>query len=387
MSEETPGEKTFAPTEKRLADAAKKGDVLRSKESGTAAVMLLGGAWLVFAGPWLLEGLAGLMREAFRFDARDMNDYNVSILMMEGLLISVLAILTLAVPVILVTLLTQLGFGRGRWVAKNLSAKGSRINPLSGLKRMFGPTGLIEMGKGLLKIVLLGAIALAWWWSSIDTMIGLGRGSLSVQLGAAWDAIVSLVFALSAGLVVIAMVDLPILWLRQQKRLKMSHQEMRDENKEAEGSPEMRSARRQRQRDIATGSVMGAMREAQFVITNPSHFAVALTYDQTKASAPIVLAKGRGDKAMAMKELAREMDLPMLEFPQLARSVYFTTRERQVICEDLYGAIASVLAYVMSLKRGESPQRPQIDVPVALRFDTDGRLAVNSTAAASFSER
>ncbi|WP_454598488.1 EscU/YscU/HrcU family type III secretion system export apparatus switch protein [Qipengyuania sp. SM2507] len=387
MSEETPGEKTFAPTEKRLADAAKKGDVLRSKESGTAAVMLLGGAWLVFAGPWLLEGLAGLMREAFRFDARDMNDYNVSILMMEGLLISVLAILTLAVPVILVTLLTQLGFGRGRWVAKNLAAKGSRINPLSGLKRMFGPTGLIEMGKGLLKIVLLGAIALAWWWSSIDTMIGLGRGSLSVQLGAAWDAIVSLVFALSAGLVVIAMVDLPILWLRQQKRLKMSHQEMRDENKEAEGSPEMRSARRQRQRDIATGSVMGAMREAQFVITNPSHFAVALTYDQTKASAPIVLAKGRGDKAMAMKELAREMDLPMLEFPQLARSVYFTTRERQVICEDLYGAIASVLAYVMSLKRGESPQRPQIDVPVALRFDTDGRLAVNSTAAASFSER
>jgi flagellar biosynthesis protein FlhB len=387
MSEETAGEKTFAPTEKRLADAAKKGDVLRSKESGTAAVMLLGGAWLVFAGPWLLEGLAGLMREAFRFDARDMNDYNVSILMMEGLYLSVLAILTLAVPVILVTLLTQLGFGRGRWVAKNLAAKGSRINPLSGLKRMFGPTGLIEMGKGLLKIVLLGAIAFAWWWSSIDTMIGLGRGSLSVQLGAAWDAIVSLVFALSAGLVVIAMVDLPIMWLRQQKRLKMSHQEMRDENKEAEGSPEMRSARRQRQRDIATGSVMGAMREAQFIITNPSHFAVALTYDQTKASAPIVLAKGRGDKAMAMKELAREMDLPMLEFPQLARSVYFTTRERQVICEDLYGAIASVLAYVLSLKRGETPQRPQIEVPVALRFDAEGRLAVNSASPAPFSER
>tara|TARA_R110002072_G_scaffold292544_3_gene461360 strand:- start:7501 stop:8664 length:1164 start_codon:yes stop_codon:yes gene_type:complete len=387
MSEETAGEKTFAPTEKRLADAAKKGDVLRSKESGTAAVMLLGGAWLVFAGPWLLGGLAGLMREAFRFDARDMNDYNVGILMMEGLELSVLAVLTLAVPVIIVTLLTQLGFGRGRWVAKNLAAKGSRINPLSGLKRMFGPTGLIEMGKGLLKIVLLGAIAFAWWKSSIDTMLGLGRGSLSVQLGAAWDATVSLIFALSAGLVIIAMVDLPIMWLRQQKRLKMSHQEMRDENKESEGSPEMRSARRQRQRDIATGSVMGAMREAQFVITNPSHFAVALTYDQTKASAPIVLAKGRGDKAMAMKELAREMDLPMLEFPQLARSVYFTTRERQVICEDLYGAIASVLAYVLSLKRGESPQQPQIDVPVALRFDAEGRLAVNPASAGPFSER
>ena len=117
-----------------------------------------------------------------------------------------------------------------------------------------------------------------------------------------------------------------------------------------------------------------------------THFAVALTYDPLKASAPIVLAKGRGDKAMAMKELAREMELPTLEYPQLARSVYYTTRERQVICEDLYGAIASVLAYVMSLKRGETPLMPEIDVPEALRFDTEGRVsvaqAVNPGAAA-----
>ena len=378
MSEETAGEKTFAPTEKRLADAAKKGDVLRSKDAGTAAVMLFGGAWLALGGPWLLDGLARLARDAFLFDARDMNDFGVEDLFMQGLLLGVPAILTLAVPVIIVTLITQLGFGRGRWVADNLKAKGQRINPLQGLKRMFGPQGLIEMGKGILKIILLGAIAAAWWWTSMETVIGLGRGNLSAQLTAAWQAIVSLIFALSAGLVVIAFVDLPIQWLRQQKRLKMSHQEMRDENKETEGSPEMRAARRQRQRDIATGSVAGAMREAQFVITNPTHFAVAMTYDPTKASAPIVLAKGRGDKALAMKDLARELDLPTLEIPQLARSVYYTTRERQIICEDLYGAVASVLAYVFSLKRGETPLLPDIEVPAALRFDAEGRLAVNS---------
>jgi flagellar biosynthetic protein FlhB len=378
MSEETAGEKTFAPTEKRLADAAKKGDVLRSKDAGTAAVMLFGGAWLALGGPWLLDGLARLARDAFLFDARDMNDFGVEDLFMQGLLLGVPAILTLAVPVIIVTLITQLGFGRGRWVADNLKAKGQRINPLQGLKRMFGPQGLIEMGKGILKIILLGAIAAAWWWTSMETVIGLGRGNLSAQLTAAWQAIVSLIFALSAGLVVIAFVDLPIQWLRQQKRLKMSHQEMRDENKETEGSPEMRAARRQRQRDIATGSVAGAMREAQFVITNPTHFAVAMTYDPAKASAPIVLAKGRGDKALAMKELARELDLPTLEIPQLARSVYYTTRERQIICEDLYGAVASVLAYVFSLKRGETPLLPDIEVPAALRFDAEGRLAVNS---------
>lgn len=374
---ETAGEKTFAPTEKRLADAAKKGDVLRSKDAGTAAVMLLGGAWLALAGPYLLEGLAQLARDAFLFDARDIRDFGVSDLLLQGLLLGVPAILTLAVPVILVTLLTQLGFGRGRWVLDNLKAKGQRINPLSGLKRMFGPQGLIEMGKGLLKIALLGSIAAAWWWNSMETVIGLGRGNLSAQLSAAWYAIISLIFALSGGLIVIAMVDLPIQWLRQQKRLKMSHQELRDENKETEGSPEMRSARRQRQRDIATGSVAGAMREAQFVITNPTHFAVAMTYDPEKASAPIVLAKGRGDKALAMKELARELELPTVEMPQLARSVYYTTRERQVICEDLYGAVASVLAYVFSLKRGETPPVPAVEVPAALRFDTEGRLAVN----------
>ena len=367
---ETAGEKTFAPTEKRLADAAKKGDVLRSKDAGTAAVMLLGGAWLALAGPYLLEGLAQLARDAFLFDARDIRDFGVSDLLLQGLLLGVPAILTLAVPVILVTLLTQLGFGRGRWVLDNLKAKGQRINPLSGLKRMFGP-------QGLLKIALLGSIAAAWWWNSMETVIGLGRGNLSAQLSAAWYAIISLIFALSGGLIVIAMVDLPIQWLRQQKRLKMSHQELRDENKETEGSPEMRSARRQRQRDIATGSVAGAMREAQFVITNPTHFAVAMTYDPDKASAPIVLAKGRGDKALAMKELARELELPTVEMPQLARSVYYTTRERQVICEDLYGAVASVLAYVFSLKRGETPPVPAVEVPAALRFDTEGRLAVN----------
>ena len=384
---ETAGEKTFAPTEKRLADAAKKGDVLRSKDAGTAAVMLLGGAWLALAGPWLLEGLAGLARDAFLFDARDIRDFTISGLLMKGLLLGVPAILTLAVPVILVTLLTQLAFGRGRWVLDNLKAKGQRINPLSGLKRMFGPQGLVEMGKGLLKVALLGSIAGAWWWTSMETVIGLGRGNLSAQLSAAWHSIVSLIFALGGGLIVIAFVDLPIQWLRQQKRLKMSHQEMRDENKEAEGSPEMRAARRQRQRDIATGSVSGAMREAQFVVTNPTHFAVAMTYDPAKASAPIVLAKGRGDKAMAMKELAREMDLPMLELPQFARSVYYTTRERQVICEDLYGAVASVLAYVFSLKRGETPPLPAVEVPAALRFDTEGRIAVNLASEASFSER
>src|SRR5690606_39726897 len=123
-------------------------------------------------------------------------------------------------------------------------------------------------------------------------------------------------------------------------------------NKEAEGSPEARAHRRQRQRDIAAGSVANAMRQAQFVLTNPTHFAVAMIYDPDKAAAPLVLAKGRGDKAQAMKELAREYGVPLLEYPQLARSVYFTTRENQTIREEPSAAIATALAFVLTPKRG-----------------------------------
>jgi flagellar biosynthetic protein FlhB len=372
---ESAGEKSFAPTEKRRRDAALKGDVLRSRELSTAAVMLFGAAWLIFAGPWMLEELSSVLRAGLTFDRDAVMHFEVG-QMLGSMMLAVLAPLaTLAVPIILLAVASQLAFGEGRWVAENLAFKGSRLNPLSGLKRMFGMTGLIEMGKGLLKIALLGAIAFAWGRGWLETIMGLGKGNLSQQLSAGWGALTSLLLALAAGLVVIALIDLPVQWVRRMSRLKMTQQEMRDEHKEAEGSPEAKAMRRQRQREIAMGGVANAMREAQFVLTNPTHFSVAMAYDPERASAPIVLAKGRGDKALAMRELAREFEVPMLELPMLARSVYFTTRENQTIREELYAAIASVLAFVYSLKRGEQPRIPQVDVPVALRFDADGRSA------------
>ncbi|NBC88764.1 MAG: flagellar biosynthesis protein, partial [Alphaproteobacteria bacterium] len=145
-----------------------------------------------------------------------------------------------------------------------------------------------------------------------------------------------------------------------------------DETKQAEGSPEMKSARRQRQRDLARGSIGTAMKDAQFVIVNPMHFAVALTYDPALAPAPVVLAKGRGETALAMRDIAGEEGLPVLEYPALARAVYFTTRANQMVREELYVAIAALVAFVMSLKRGEAPRRPRIEVPEALLFDAEG---------------
>jgi flagellar biosynthetic protein FlhB len=373
MSDEA-GEKTFAPSEKRLKDAVKNGDILRSQDLGTAVAMLIGAAWLSFAGPWMLRVLQGTLRSGFIWDRADLDDFSPGRIML-GIGIQVMPpVLVLGCTVILGAIVSQIGMGGGAFVGGNLAPKASRLNPMNGLKRMFGPNGWIEMGKGLLKVALLGSIVYAWWNSRSAQIFGLGRGNLSSQLAYCWDTLSSLLFYLAAGLVIIALIDYPVQWVRRFMRLRMSQQEMRDEHKEAEGSPEKKQAIRQRQRQIAMGGVANAMREAQFVITNPTHFSIAIAYDPTIAPAPVVLAKGRGEKALAMRELAAELDLPVLEFPALARSIYYTTRERQVIREELYSAVAGVLAFVFSLKRGEQRERPVVDVPIELRFDADGRL-------------
>jgi flagellar biosynthetic protein FlhB len=377
---ETAGEKTFAPSAKRKQDAAKKGDVVRSRELATAAAILIGAAWLKFAGPWLLDDFRTAVRTGFVWNRGMLEDFAIGQVLTSLVWLALPPVLLLGALVIASSLISQMGFGEGRWVASNLAPKGSRLNPGSGLKRMFGVNGLIEIGKGLAKIGLMGAIAWVWAKGHIEGLARLGRGNLHGQLTYGWDAIVSLLFALAAGLVVIALIDFPIQWLRRNMRLKMSHQEMRDEAKEQEGAPEKKNAIRQRQRQLAMGGVAQAMRKAQFVVTNPTHFSVALSYDPEEAAAPVVLAKGRGEKALAMRELAAELDLPVLEYPALARSLYYTTRERQMIREELYVAVASVLAFVFSLKRGEHPARPQVDVPVLLRFDTEGRLDPQASA-------
>jgi flagellar biosynthetic protein FlhB len=374
MAEETPGEKTFAPTPKRRADAAKKGDVLRSKEVATLAGTGTGALLLLGLGPWLADSLAHTARAGFIFDRAALDGFAPGAVLADAALAVLPPVMVLGLVVALVTAASQLLLGEGRFVPGNAGFKASRINPLSGIKRILGWQGLIELGKGLAKLALLGGIA--WFWAAANGpgLLVLGRSPLPAQIGIATGAITGLVGALLAGLVVIAAIDYPLQRFQRDKRLKMSLQDMRDENKEAEGSPEMKSARRQRQRDLARGGVAKAMKDAQFVIVNPLHFAVALTYDPAIAPAPVVLAKGRGDTALAMREIAGENGLPLLEYPQLARAVYFTTQPNQMVREELYVAIAALVAFVMALKRGQRPRLPVIEVPEELRFDGDGKV-------------
>ena len=369
------GEKTFAPTEKRKHDAALKGDVLRSRELATAAAVLAGAAWLKFAGPWLIEALADGARAGLTWDRAALEDFSPGTVLLRLVVAVLPPVLLLAAVVMAAVVAVQLGPADGRWIGANLAPKPSRLNPLSGLKRMFGAQGWIEVGKGIAKVGLLGALAWSWGKSHLAQLLGLGRGaSLYDQLAHAWNALTGLLFVLAAGLVVIALIDWPVQWLRRYMRLRMSQQELRDEHKESEGSPERKAAQRQRQRQYASGAVAKAMREAQFVLTNPHRFAVAMTYDPARAAAPLVLAKGGGKKAMAMGNPAAERGVRVLESPPLARSLYFTTRENQTIREELYAAVASVLAFVLSLKRGEARPAPVVEVPLELRFDAEGRL-------------
>lgn len=374
MAEETAGEKTFAPTPKRRADAAKKGDVLRSREVATAAATGAGALAMLGIGPWLGERLGDVARAGFAFDRPALDRFTPAAALGDAALAALPPVMALGLVAAGLTVASQLLLGQdGRFVPGNAGFKASRINPLAGLKRILGWQGLIELGKGLAKLALLGGIA--WFWAAgrLAQLTALGTLPLEAQVAAAAEAIASLIGAMLIGMLAIAAIDYPLQRFQRDKRLKMSLQEMREETKEAEGSPEMRSARRQRQRDLARGGVAKAMQEAQFVIVNPLHFAVALTYDPARAPAPLLLAKGRGETALAMREIAAENGLPVLEYPQLARAVYFTTRPNQMVREELYVALASLVAFVMALKRGARPRRPVIEVPQALRFDADGR--------------
>jgi flagellar biosynthetic protein FlhB len=368
-------EKTLEPTEKKKEDAARSGDVLRSRELTTAVGMATGAATLVLTAPPLIEGLARIAIAALRFDRGTLEAFRPEVLGGLAARTMLPPILAIGALTMAITILVQVMTGQGGFNPAGLAFKGARLNPLNGLKRIFGMQGLVELAKSLVKLALLGSIAWFWVSGNLSAVLGLGRGNLSAQLGYARGAAAGLVGALVAGLLLIAAIDYPLQVWQRNRRLRMSHQDMRDEAKQAEGSPEMKAARRQRQRDLARGSIGKAMKEAQFVIVNPVHFAVALTYDPALAPAPVVVAKGRGETALAMREIAGEDGLPVLEYPALARAVYFTTRPRQMVREELYVAIAALVAFVLSLKRGEAPRLPVVEVPEDLRFDTEGNPA------------
>jgi flagellar biosynthetic protein FlhB len=368
-------QQTEAPTEKRKREAVEKGDVLQSRELGTALVMLAGAAWLAVAGPMLMGSLQAMLVDGLTFGAKDIRhfapaDVAARLLGFTLLPLALLFALTLVAAVGSAALLGSLGFRAGAF-----APKASKINPMTGLKRIFGTQGLIELVKSLAKVTLLGAIGWYLLDGELRRLLSLSATDPAPALGAFGDAFVTAVLLLAVALAAIALVDVPSQFFQRSARLRMSKQQVKEEHKQTEGSPELKGAIRRRQHEVLRGSARSAVQEATVVLTNPTHFAVALRYRPGEDAAPIVVARGRGATAQAIRELAATSAVPVLSYPQLARAIYFTARTGQIVREDLYLAVATVLAFVFNLDAmlAQGAPQPAVVVPPAARFDESGR--------------
>ncbi len=370
---EQEGDKTEAPTAKRRKDAAENGDVLKSKDFATAMIVLAGCGWLAMLGPQMIKACEGLMTASFRFGRADIEDWSPMRPLIQAGLGFAPTVGGLFLIAMLAAIFSQAGLGSFRFNSKLIQPKWSRINPGSGVKRIFGPTGWIELGKSLLKVALLGSIGAWLLWKTAQPTLGLSTSSdVAGVVGRLGGTFVWILFVMAGGLVIIAGVDLPIQIVRLLNKLKMTKQEIKDENKETEGSPEAKQHLRQRQREMSRRSVRKAVASAHVILTNPTHFSVALRYDQTRDNAPVVVARGRGVTALAIRDVAGEEQVPILEYPALARAIYYTSREGQEVRDDLYAAIATVLAFVFGLNMRAGAVQPAIDVPATARFDENG---------------
>ncbi|WP_375396764.1 flagellar biosynthesis protein FlhB [uncultured Sphingomonas sp.] len=370
---EQEGDKTEAPTTKRRKDAVDQGDILKSREFATALVVLAGCGWLALLGPSLLAACERLMTASFRFDRGDLENFSPLRALAQAGLGLVPAIGGLFLVALAASVFGQAGLGTFTFNGKLLRPKASRINPASGLKRILGPSGWIELGKSLLKVVLLGGIGAWLLWKAARPTMGLSSSAdVAGAVGALGGTFINILFVMAGGLLLIAGLDVPIQLVRLLAKLRMSRQDVRDENKESEGSPEAKQHLRQRQREIMRRSVRQAVASAHVVLTNPTHFAVALRYDRAGDQAPVVVARGRGATALAIRDVAAEEQVAVLEYPALARAVYYTSREGQEVRDDLYVAIATVLAFVFGLNQRAGLVPPPIEVPTSARFDENG---------------
>jgi flagellar biosynthetic protein FlhB len=377
MSNQPPGggEKTEAPTEKRLRDSVEKGDVLQSRELGTAMIVLGGTFAFVLFGDVMVASVSSMLRAGLVFDLHDVTDFNVGqraltlmapLALPFGGLFVVLMLAAVATP----ASLGSLGF---RWSA--VAPKPSKLNPMSGLKRMFGMHGLIELVKSIAKVGLMGTVGISLIVYLLPQMAELGHGDVRAGIGAFGNLFSMTLMVMAGCLALIALIDVPAQWFQRTQKLKMTTQEVKDEHKETEGSPELKQAVRRRQYEMLNSSARKAVEQATVILVNPTHFAIALRYDRLRDAAPVVLARGRGAIAQAMRELAMEKGVPILRYPDLTRAIYFTSRPGAIVDERLYMAVATLLAFVFRInaKMDVGFGQPDLDVPTDMRFDMDGK--------------
>ena len=379
MAENSSAEKTEEATARKLRNARDDGQVARSVELPAAAVTI--GAILVmyFIGSAWMSRVAAIFAQGFKFDRKTLDNPELlattfASQMGESFLLIVPILGVTAVLAVLASGAT----GGYLFSLKSVLPNFGKLSPLQGFTRMFGTKAAVELGKAILKFSLVATVLWTLVNSQLDQLMALGQMGLEPALAHAGVMIGESALWLSLSLLVIALIDAPYQKFAFMKRMRMTKQEIKDEMKDMEGQPEVKAKIRQRQREMANAKMIQKVKDADVVITNPEHFAVALSYDPTGDGAPILLAKGSDFLAQRIREEAEKHGIEIFSAPPLARALYFTTKLDQSIPEALYLAVAQVIAYVFSLadvRPGMEPmRRPSPKIPASMQFDTDGKL-------------
>lgn len=366
MAENEQGqEKTEDPTQKKIDDARKKGQVPRSREFNTFFMMIISGAALLLFGDEIIRDLLTILSESFTPSRKEIFDTNFMVnSFMDQIGNAIISLTPLFIILVAVAIFSSLTIGGWNFSVEAIAPKFSKINPLSGIKRIFGAKGLIELFKALAKFFIVTALAVILLHHNADKLLLVGRQSLEVATANVGDELLWFFLLLSFSLIVVAAIDAPFQIWDNQRQLRMSKDEVKQEHKNQEGSPETRSRIRQTQREMAQRRMMQEVPEADVVITNPTHFAVALKYDQSRSGAPVVVAKGSDLIAAQIRSIATEHHVPLLSSPALARAIYYSTELEEEIPAGLYMAVAKVLAYVFQLKG-----KPGTDFSSPITFD------------------
>ncbi|MEG0860287.1 MAG: flagellar biosynthesis protein FlhB [Pseudomonas sp.] len=370
MAESESGQdKTEDPTEKRKKDAREKGEIARSKELNTVAVTLAGAGALLAFGGGMAQALMELMRSNFILSREVIIDERfMGVFLMAAGKSALLTIQPVLLVLLVASIIGPVALGGFLFSGSLLQPKFSRMNPLSGIKRMFSINALSELLKAFAKFLMILVVALVVLSADRDDLLAIANEPLEqaiihcVQV-VGWSAL-----WMAAGLLLIAAADVPIQLWQTHKKMLMTKQEVRDEYKDSEGKPEVKQRIRQLQREASQRRMMAAIPEADVIITNPTHYAVALKYDPEKGAAPLLLAKGVDFIALKIREIANEHKIQVLESPALARSIYYSTELEEEIPAGLYLAVAQVLAYVFQIRQYRAgkgkPPEPLKDLPI-----------------------
>ena len=373
MAENEDGqEKSEQATPKRQEEARKKGQVPRSREMTTMAMLLMAAICMSLMGGHMIERLGAVLQLGLQVERAKLFDrYALIEILGQAVFQGFLLLFPFLLVMLVTALIAPVALGGWSFSAEALSFKAEKLNPLKGLKRIFAARGIVELVKALAKFLLIGSVGAGLLWHFLPELMGLGREAVEHGLAHAGSILSTSFVVLSASLLLIAAIDVPFQLWDHAKNLKMTRQEVRDEHKDTDGKPEVKSRLRAMQREVAQRRMMEEIPKADVIITNPTHYAVALRYDTENMSAPVVVAKGVELIASQIRTVAVANNVPLFEAPPLARALYYSAEINQEIPAGLYLAVAQILAYLFQLKAtaggGPIPRRPE-DVPVPDEF-------------------